>query len=293
MKRSKILVTEYRDLPLGITKKAKNYIKSRNYTDKVPKDSDKVISQESYDEKLDTVIQKTKSTIVIRGTKHDVFNTVKQNLINNNKISKVESLKIQDEKTIKSILCHTFIQKLKMDPLSYNSLEMIKVYKTDTIDNNLDIVVEFKNPSNVGFIYSLTKNIDKNDPISIAEYVPAELFKRHRELNSISKILRDEGNVTHIRLGQKDYNLYAKPKNDITKWTDIIPYKLSDDIHKFEIGILPYYSTNKRIRIEETEKTDNENINHNQIVEDVIGEMVETAGQNIANLVNMEYDDEK
>ena len=43
----------------------------------------------------------------------------------------------------------------------FNNLDIVKIYKTDPVNEKTDIVVEFKNPSNVGYIYSLTKNLDK------------------------------------------------------------------------------------------------------------------------------------
>ena len=155
----------------------------------------------------------------------------------------------------------------------FNNLDIVKIYKTDPVNEKTDIVVEFKNPSNVGYIYSLTKNLDKNDLITFTEHVPGELFKRHRELNAISKILWDEGNLTHIRLGHKDYNLYAKPKNDNTKWTDVIPFKLTEDIQKFEIGKLPMHNYNKRMRTDDENDENNENNEH--IVEEVVGDIVD------------------
>ena len=210
-----------------------------------------------YDEKLDTLIYKTKSTIVIRGIKEYTFKSVENKLIAQKVISKIESPKSKEAKTIRSLFVHTLTNKLHMEIDVVNSLQIEELYKND----NHDLIILFKNPSNVSYIYSLTNNLNKDDLVSITDYVPGEFYKSHRDLNAISQILRKQyGLATHIRLGFNDYNLYAKEKSDKTKWMEIQPYRLNEDIAKFEIGKVPVNTENKRLKRDIQNVIENEQV---------------------------------
>jgi len=119
------------------------------------------------------------------------------------------------------------------------------------------------------YMYSLTKNLDKKDILALSEYIPGEFYKWHRELNAISKILREKGHLTHIRLGNNDCNLYSKQKYDNTKWINFTPYKLTDEITGFEIGLLPTIEVNKKRKSEYNE-------NNEKIVKTLLNDIIET-----------------
>ena len=147
---------------------------------------------------------------------------------------------------MKTLFGHICTTRLKMPKETFANLHVIFFFKNDPINQKIDLIVEFNEPKYVGYMYSLTKNLDKKDNLTLSEYIPGEFYKRHRELNAISKILRDKGHLTHIRLGNTDYNLYSKQKDDNTKWINVTPYKLTDEITSFEIGLLPTIEVNKK-----------------------------------------------
>ena len=116
-----------------------------------------------------------------------------------------------------------------------------------SINEKYIIIVQFINPAHVGLIYSKLNNLKEGSLINFSDYVLAELYKRHRDLNAICQILRKKYDMsTHIRLGLKDYKLYTRKKDDKTKWNECKTFYLSEEIEKFEIGTI--LSTNKRLR---------------------------------------------
>jgi len=157
---------------------------------------------------------------------------------------------------MKTLFGHICTTRLKMPKDTFANLYVIKIFKNDPINEKIDLIVEFKEPKYLGYMYSLTKNLDKKDNLTLSEYIPGEFYKRHRELNAISKILRDKGLLTHIRLGNNDYNLYSKQKDDNTKLINVSPYKLTDEITSFEIGLLPTIEVNKKRKSDNNENNE-------------------------------------
>ena len=152
---------------------------------------------------------------------------------------------MKEAKITKTLLSHILTTKLGIDKETYQKMRIKEVFKTDKDE----IIVQFSDPENVGYIYSLTPKLDKNDKISFCEYIPAQFFKRHREINAICKQFRENNFNTHVRFGNKDYNMYVKEKNDTTSWSNLNPYKLHEEITEFEIGKIPKnLASNKRSR---------------------------------------------
>ena len=95
------------------------------------------------------------------------------------------------------------------------------------------------------------KNLGRNDMLSINQYVPPEFHKRYREISAICKIYRENGNYTHIWIGNYDYNVYVKNKDDKRSWKEIAPVYINIEVEGFEIGIVPKENRNKRPRLNE------------------------------------------
>ena len=181
----------------------------------------------------------------------------------------------------KSYIGHIFKTKLKIDNDTFSQIKYKEIFRNE----NNDVIVQFEDHSNVGYIYHMTKNLEKMDKISFTEYIPAEFYRRHREINSIAKILRDDNWKTHVRMGKSDYKLLAKAKDDTTDWNKIKSFHLSEDISKFEIGIVPQNNVNKRRRddyIFDTDTNDSEETRSHNTIE-------ETRSQNnVKNVDNIE-----
>ena len=75
----------------------------------------------------------------------------------------------------------------------------------------------------------------------------------------------------HIRFVQNDYRLFAKNRNDPTKWNDTKPYVIPITIPEFEICKLSNSDKiketirNNEIRDKQTEKIDNKRDRHELI----------------------------
>ena len=132
------------------------------------------------------------------------------------------------EKTAKTLYGNIMMEKLKIPVEDYNKMKVIEVSKSVKGDLN----IRFESSDTSGFVFHMTKNLLKADKISIREYVSAQLYSRHRELSSIAKLYRDEGLLTHIRIGREDYKFYTKEKGDTTPWTALIPYIIPENVKK-------------------------------------------------------------
>ena len=102
---------------------------------------------------------------------------LKQSLLYKKHILKTDSPKLKEAKITKTLLSHILTTKLGIDKETYQKMRIKEVFKTDKDE----IIVQFSDPENVGYIYSLTPKLDKNDKISFCEYIPAQFFKRHRD----------------------------------------------------------------------------------------------------------------
>ena len=193
-------------LPKGIVKKAQDYISEKKIVCKVVKNSEKIISQDTHDKRRDELIKRIKTTIVIRGIDKEVFNAIENRLIQQKKISKIDDNKTKETIVTKSYIGHIFKTKLKIDNDTFGQIKYKEIFRNE----NNDVIVQFEDQSNVGYIYHMTKNLDKMDKISFTEYIPAEFYRRHREINSFAKILRNNDWKTHVRMGKFDYKLLAK-----------------------------------------------------------------------------------
>ena len=167
-------------------------------------------------------------------------------MLQRKRVNMLESKLIREAKVSKSILSNILIDKLKIEQDIYNKLSIKEIYRNE----KGDIIVQFSNITNVGYIFSVMKNMDKDDKTSICQYVPAEFFKRNREVNAICKIYRETDNMnTHIRIGMKDYKVYVKSKEDNRTWNELAPLYLPKELTKFETGkIIIDKSYNKRSR---------------------------------------------
>ena len=132
----------------------------------------------------------------------------------------------------------------------------------------------------------MTKNLDKSDKISFTEYIPAEFYRRHREINSIAKILRNNDLKTHVRIGKYDYKLLSKDKDDTTEWSKVTPYNLTDDIAKFEIGIVPQTNINKRRRDNDTDDNYTYDIEETRSQHVYIEETSSQIANNVENIID-------
>jgi hypothetical protein len=86
----------------------------------------------------------------------------------------------------KALLSHILINQLGISVETYNQMDI----KQLSINEKYTIIVQFFNPAHVGLIYSKLNNLKEGSLINFSDYVPAELYKRHRDLNAICQILR-------------------------------------------------------------------------------------------------------
>ena len=242
-------IDDRKEIPKEYVINALNYIKEQkvkyNTKDKIIKGSNDIISSHNYDNKLEELINKAKTTLVFKGIKTEVFNKFQAKLLQSKVVNMLQSKTIRESKVSKSIISHILSVKLKIEPEIYNKIVVKEIYRNESGD----IIVQFINNANVGYIFSVMKNLDEDDMLSINQYVPAEFYKRHREINAICKIYRNTNNVnTHVRIGKKDYKVFVKNKEDVRPWSEIAPLYLPSELSKFEIGIIAKEKTNKRLR---------------------------------------------
>ena len=115
-------------------------------------------------------------------------------MLQQKKISPLDSTKHKNSKVAKTLLIHILQTKLKIDNETMSKMLYKEIFKND----KGDLIVQFNNVNHVGYIYSQINNIEHDDTISINEYIPAEFYKRHRQLNVIAKVMRINNLNTHL-----------------------------------------------------------------------------------------------
>ena len=110
-------------------KSAKYYIKSQNYVEKSPKNSNEILTQENYNEKLDKLISTTKSMLVIRGVQLVTLDTIQKNLLTKKNISVLDSNKSKEEAAMKTLFGHICTTRLKMPKDIFANLHVVKMLK--------------------------------------------------------------------------------------------------------------------------------------------------------------------
>jgi hypothetical protein len=96
------------------------------------------------------------------------------------------------------------------------------------------LYVKLKDRHAVALFMSHVRFINPSQDISIEKYIPKQTHKRFKALETIAYELRQKGWKTDIRIGQKDFILKKKKKEDPTKWKDIEPDDLPDDLPGLE-----------------------------------------------------------
>jgi hypothetical protein len=99
--------------------------------------------------------------------------------------------KQKDEIVSRSYLLQILHGHLKIPIETFNTMTINEIKLT----SENDLIVQYKNPTMVGYLYSQTKNLNPKSDISFNDYIPAEFYRRHRELNAISHIIREKKNV--------------------------------------------------------------------------------------------------
>ena len=234
------------EIPKNYVKDTLEHIKNLKLKEKKINGADQKISVDQYEKKLETLVNRSKTTLVFKGITKETYNIIQAKLYQQKRLNALDPIKKREAMVSKSVIAHILTTRLKINAETFNKISLKDIFKNE----NGDLIVQFANTSNVGFIYSCMKNLEKNDKLSINQYVPPEFYKRFRELNGICKIYRMDNKNTHIRLGMTDYKIYVKEKDDKRSWSEIAPLFIPKELSKFEIGIV-YETSNKRKKIDE------------------------------------------
>ena len=107
------------EIPKEYVTETIKYINNLNLKDKEIKGAKDRISQDKYDEKLEILMNRAKTTLVFKGIPKETFNIVQARLLQSKSINKLDPIKVRESKICKSILNHIFTAKLKIDHVRY------------------------------------------------------------------------------------------------------------------------------------------------------------------------------
>ena len=130
---------------------------------------------------------------------------------------------------------------LKMNEKERNALKITEIYPSQSETSSI-IYIKCESPDDIAIITSYTKNLPRqnydDNPPTVIKHIPKEFYTRYQALEKTLWQIRnsDLGRVqTNIRLGRKDFLIRYKQKDDQTKWNQVTPMKIPDNIPPPEI----------------------------------------------------------